>query len=48
MDFLLFDYLNIQEDYAQEAIFALKQDTAEGKFLMNIEYRVSFKMFILY
>jgi len=28
------------EDYAQEAIYALKQDTMDGNFSLNVEYKV--------
>nr|QBI71277.1 ebna2 binding protein P100 [Isotomurus palustris] len=31
--------LPTDEDYAQEAIYALKHDTAEGTFLLNVEYK---------
>jgi len=32
--------LPTDEDYAQEAIYALKHDTAEGQFLLNVEYKI--------
>ena len=30
----------MQEEYASDAINALRNDTAEGRFLLNVEYKV--------
>ena len=37
----------MKEEYASDAINALRNDTAEGRFLLNVEYKVLLTFFFI-